>query len=399
MNGILNINMENMRLLQHYVSVTAKGLTATEPSLKEFWEEMVPNYALRFPSLTHNVLGMAAAHLNAESASASIDESILIPLRNARSEHYSKAFALYRSTISLLDQPSNAKDESRRLEQEMLMNAILFFMYAISPFGEIPFVNKVRNSRNDLFTTGSGLIHVLGRHYKYLVNSNISDTIKHTPPLDDQVKLLPQGRTSPAKMQVTESLRQFVYTFSGQETRDEDSPDICQLSANDINIYIDTLNQVDMMVDITISRNYHFPSQLWLARYAPLFAEKCRDHRPMAILILLHVVVMRMRLEHNMRITATLISDLKDILPVAWHPFTTWIDQARSSVGASLALRPFYIAMSNLEAIDINNYLRRCGMSINIDHRSCNDDAFPRIINTESVTGSLKDRISYLFQN
>jgi hypothetical protein len=399
MSLILNVNFEHMQLLHHYVSITAKGLTATEPSLKQFWEEMIPNHALRVPSLTHNILGMAAAHLNAESTSASLEESVLIQLRHARGEHYSKALSLYRATMEALENaPSNAQ-EGRRLEQEMLMNAVLFFIYAISPFGEVPLVNKIKNSRNDLFTTASGLIQVLGRHYKYLINSNLSGTIKHTPPLGDPTELLPQGRTAAAKMQITESLRHFVHSFYGPETRGEESPETCQLSRQDVSVYTDTLNQIDMMVDMMISHNYNFPSQLWLAKYAPLFVERCRQHKPMAILILLHIAVIRMRIDYNMRISATLINDLKELLPIAWHPHTSWVEQARRSVGATLELRPFFIAISNLEPADLNIYLKtHGGQPVSVDlPMDAADDLFAEILKSQGLSGNLRDRISYLF--
>lgn len=86
----------------------------------------------------------------------------------------------------------------------------------------------------------------------------------------------------------------------------------------------------------------------------------------MAIWILLHIVAMRKRLERNMNISITGVGELKELLPSEWHRFLSWIDKARQKVGPELGLRQFYIALSTLEATDLNEYLHDRGWAVNL---------------------------------
>lgn len=186
---------------------------------------MIPQYALRMPGLTTTCWEWLLP-ICVQSLLRPIWTNRFDKLKKVSRRACSKALSLYRATMDSFEQYPNDNKEIERLQKEMLMNVILLFVYAISSFGEVPFVNRIKNSRNDLFTTTSGLIQVLGHHYKYFSDPSISETIKHTPPLDAS-SVYPKGST-PAKMLITESLRYFLHSFRGPETRGENSPETCQ---------------------------------------------------------------------------------------------------------------------------------------------------------------------------
>ena len=92
-----NLNINHLRLIHHFTTVTARTL-ASEPEAEEVYQTYVVKLGFKFPFLLHSILAVAAIHLG--RLYYTLRDEYLVQAQS----HYDAALSQFRSEITDIDE-------------------------------------------------------------------------------------------------------------------------------------------------------------------------------------------------------------------------------------------------------------------------------------------------------
>jgi Fungal Zn(2)-Cys(6) binuclear cluster domain/Fungal specific transcription factor domain len=318
------LNLRDLQLLYHYQSCIASLLAFLSPQCEEVWMSTIPQMAFKMDSVMHSLLGLSAAHkleFYRESADSLTQE--VATLRWLRSSHFEAASNAFQQAVLTFnsEQGSSVPDQSGIA---VAINSMLFLLAAILGLSDVSLLRENQpGSENDIFTTANNAAHIVKMNHDLVLRSRLQPIIEvfWSEPSTESYKQVP----------VFKLFHAFCISRNNEKcsASSEDTPQKFELDLEDCRVYTQTLE----LVQALLWRGWDSKNYLSLVSFYSVvsneFLRLLRQHRPMALLILIHfnAIISQCTAELRSSSCGMAVSDkLKLLLNKQWRPYTSWTD-------------------------------------------------------------------------